>query len=174
MGGGQQAPMGISETLLALQTGIIFISVVVAWLTFRDAQKHTRYTSTINQITGQKSNERFIASYYAYRDMVNANFDFTNLLNIKDYKEKRRDVSYVLNHYEFIALCIKRKAFDERLYKELQGDNIIDMYHTAQGFIKAIWQKEKNTKTFEGLVWLIETKWCKEYENYKRGLKGTT
>ncbi|MDI9314196.1 MAG: DUF4760 domain-containing protein [Hydrotalea sp.] len=90
-------------------------------MSFKQSETLNKKNVTISQITYQKQDERYIEAYYTFRDLVNDNFLFEKLIDIKKYKKERRAVSYVLNYYEFISLCVRSKSFDEKIFKELQG-----------------------------------------------------
>ena len=52
--------------------------------------------------------------------------------------DERKDILKVLNTHEFIAVGVRMKAFDERVYKEMQCTNVLRLWSAARGFVQEI------------------------------------
>lgn len=151
-----------------IQTLIFLISAIVAWITLQAAQTNHRQANYI-KILQEKKTERFLTNYYIYRDLVNEQFDFSQLIK-KKYLDKRRAVSFILNHYELIAIGIKRKVFDKEICWKLEGENIIDMYRETSKFIDALRQQKGQETVYEELRKLVTEEWAKQYNDYHKKL----
>ncbi len=168
------------DRLIFIQNILLLFTAIGAYVSFRKSISDYKRSSSVNQII-QKNDKTFLEYYYQYRDLINQDFEFKKL-NDEEYQDEKKAVRHVLSHYEFVAICIKRRIFDESIFIDLAGDNIISIYHNSKDYIKELWQKEGWSEgsfkkrnwdkdigkiTYGSLYWLVEIKWKKSYQNYK-------
>lgn len=67
--------------------------------------------------------------------------EFLSLTNSEEDENKKDEIYYVLNRYEFIALGIRTGAFDEEMYKNLQCSNILKLWGHVKPLIELIRQE---------------------------------
>ena len=63
-----------------------------------------------------------------------------------------------LNHNEFVALAIKNRAMDERLYKEWRGTAIVNVWNSVSTYVHSRRTKIGQAKMYTELEWLAK-KW---------------
>lgn len=75
--------------------------------------------------------------------------------------DERKDILKVLNTQEFIAAGVRMKAFDEKVYKEMQCTNVLRLWSAAKGFITELRESDKRPTIFQDFERLA-TRWEKD------------
>ena len=119
-----------------LQTGAFFLSALAAVAVIYHNGAQARVRALIDLIVQQKMDEGLIDSTRkVYSLRVNGS-RLTDHLN--DDSAERKEILRVLNNQEFIAVGIRMKAFDEKVYKQMQCTNVLRLWDAAQGFIQEL------------------------------------
>ncbi len=138
-----------------IQTGAVFLSAVAAIFVIHHNGVLARRRSTIDHIIHQKSNEAILNAIHIVYRLHDDNVQFSQYLDKQDSDEFKA-ILKVLNNHEFIAVGIRRKAFEERIYKELQYSNFVKVYNSAAGIIAEIRKKQNSHTLFQEFEWLIK------------------
>jgi hypothetical protein len=87
----------------------------------------------------------------------------TSLTKYLDSMESNegRAIRLVLNNHEFICLGIRKKAFDEKLYKFMECSNFLKIWEAAAEIIQEIRVRENKYTYFQEFEWLAK-KWKKQ------------
>tara|TARA_R110002020_G_scaffold424811_1_gene634063 strand:- start:655 stop:1347 length:693 start_codon:yes stop_codon:yes gene_type:complete len=76
---------------------------------------------------------------------------------IQKNEKLKDDIHYVLNRYEFIALGIRRGAFDGELYKELNCSNFNKLWKFTKPLIMEIRNRQKIETIYQEIEWLYKS-----------------
>ncbi len=158
---------GISEGIRFLgeslgfwaQTASFTLSAIAAVIIIYHNGLLARRRATVDHIIHQKSDPDLLAAIdkvHRLRESEAALSGFVTNREGSEYKS----ILKVLNNYEFIALGIKRSAFDERIYKELQCSNFIKIWNSTSGLISEIRKTEQIETLFQEFEWLAK-RWKK-------------
>ena len=158
------------------------------WVQATVSSAAARKAHTVNTIMNQRNSELFITKndfvmkMFPRKKTVNPVFSefmldpgakkFQHAKFPEDYMQAARDLSYVLNYYEFIAVGVLNGDFDERLMKECFVGILVNLEKRAYLVIQAS-QKTQNAKIFESIVALVDrwgeqksmTTRCKDNQN---------
>lgn len=63
--------------------------------------------------------------------------------------DERKAILKILNNQEFISVGIRMKAFDERVYKEMQCTNVLRLWDASKGFIEEIRRERSKDTLFQ-------------------------
>lgn len=158
------------------------------WVQATISSAAARKAHTVNTIMNQRNSELFIhkndfvMKMFPRKKTINPVFSehmldphskkFQHAKFSEDYQQAARDLSYVLNYYEFIAVGVLNGDFDEHLMKECFVGILVSLEKRAYLVIQAS-QKIQNPKIFESIVTLVDrwgeqksmTTRCKENQN---------
>ncbi|MFJ2286275.1 DUF4760 domain-containing protein [Pseudomonas iridis] len=158
------------------------------WVQATVSSAAARKAHTVNTIMNQRNSELFITKndfvmkMFPRKKTINPVFSefmldpsakkFQHAKLPEDYMQAARDLSYVLNYYEFIAVGVLNGDFDERLMKECFVGILVNLEKRAYLVIQAS-QKTQNAKIFESIVMLVDrwgeqksmTTRCKDNQN---------
>lgn len=149
----QPTPFG--DTLLGfwIQTGAFIISAVGAVSVIWYNGLVARQRATVDLVLHQKSDKDLIAALSIVYEMNREEEKFTDHLpNLQS--DKGKAIRLVLNSHEFVALGIRRKAFDEKLYKEMQCSNFLKVWMACRGLVYEIRKQEAKETIFQEIEWL--------------------
>ncbi|ONH55834.1 hypothetical protein BLL36_06890 [Pseudomonas cedrina subsp. cedrina] len=140
------------------------------WVQATISSAAARKAHTINTIMNQRNSELFIQTndrltlvFPRKRTIPPVFTEYLQDINNKKFKDAKfpeeflqgaRDLSYVLNYYEFIAVGVLGGDFDERLMKECFVGIVIAVEKRAYLVIQSA--QKQNEKTFESLVALVD------------------
>lgn len=131
------------------------ILATVGWIyTARKSRMLMRRQHTFNALLQASFDERFQTSLDNIRDHIRAGC-FPDL-NLADNETLKRDVVFLLNHYEFLAAGIRLGDISEKLLKDSERGTIISLFKTSEPFILAVKDNRKRMTTFEHIEWLYE------------------
>ncbi|WP_155500253.1 MULTISPECIES: DUF4760 domain-containing protein [Pseudomonas] len=158
------------------------------WVQATISSAAARKAHTVNTIMNQRNSELFIQKndfvmkMFPRKKTINPVFNehmldphskkFQHAKFSEEYQQAARDLSYVLNYYEFIAVGVLNGDFDEHLMKECFVGILVSLEKRAYLVIQAS-QKIQNPKIFESIVALVDrwgeqksmTTRCKENQN---------
>ncbi len=135
-----------------VQTGAAFLSALAAIYVIHHNGKLAKQRALIDLIIQQKSDTELTAATQRVYHLHETGNHLSSLVG--DDSEDRRTLLKVLNNQEFIAVGIRLKAFDEKVYQQLQCSNVLKLWSATSGFIHEIRKIDgKNTlfQDFESL-----------------------
>ncbi len=114
-----------------VQTGAVLLSAIMAVLAILHNGRMARKRTTIDVLLQENQDKELIAAKFTVFNLArDANNSFVDIY-FKE-KEKQSDtykqITMLLNRYEFIAQSIHNKAFEEKIYKQMQYTNITRMW----------------------------------------------
>jgi hypothetical protein len=128
---------------------IAMISVSIAGVAFLYTRRANRRRATLDMVMKTLLDEGAQKQYRKFRDIVrkdkNADDSFKIIsLTEEDQldSEDRKTVLQQLNVYELMALGIRRKLFDEALYKRWYHNQFMTDYEGASDFISKLQEKK--------------------------------
>lgn len=137
-----------------VQTGALVLSALAAVAVIYFNGRQARKRATIDLMLHQKNNQQLLADTRKVWELAEQNGTFAALA--KDTKsEECSHILRVLNGYEFVALGIRKRAFDENIYKMSQFSNVMKVWKASDGFIREIRSREDKPTLFQELEWLI-------------------
>lgn len=142
---------------------IAALSASVAFGAFVQARKTTRRRATLDMVLKTFVDENGQKLYIDFKDvMQRVKSGQVDLMEFADPScppsADRQTVRAQLNEYELIALGIRRKLFDENLYKLWFQDQFQRDYRSLEGFICKV--REQRPSVFCECVWLYN-RWSK-------------
>lgn len=158
-----------------LQTFAIVVSALCAAAIIFHNGRTARRRATIDLIISQQKDSEFNKHYQVINKLINQ--DKTDLVcyaKSLDFEKSDTDESknttgvdeltsirFVLNRIEFIAQGIRKKAFEERIYKDLNYTNINHLWTAVHPLITEI-RRKKNCKTYYQEIEWLYGKWEKK------------
>jgi hypothetical protein len=149
----------------ALGAVIAAITAIVAFGAFIQARKVNRGRATLDMVLKTFVEEEGQERYNKFKDVMLRHADPDNPLDIMVFADPashptddRQILRSQLNEYELIALGIRRKLFDEKLYKLWFQDQFQRDYRSLEAFISTV--REQRPSVFCECVWLY-TRWSK-------------
>lgn len=140
------------------------------WVQATISSAAARKAHTVNTIMNQRNSELFIQKndnllhVFPRKKTIHPVFtEYLMDIHNKKYKDAKfpdeflqgaRDLSYVLNYYEFIAVGVINGDFDETLIKECFIGIIFALEKRAYLVIQSA--QKQNAKTFESIVELVD------------------
>lgn len=119
-----------------LQNVILVISAAVAILTIGITSVLERRRATVDLVRDQQKDEGLIKARKTVRSLLDASgkIDFDPILAQKD-SEQLNAILSVLNSFEFMAAGLHTKAFDEKTYKRLLFNTVVDQWSLFEDFV---------------------------------------
>lgn len=138
-----------------IQTGAFVLSALAAVAVIYFNGRQARKRATIDLMLHQKNNQQLLEDTRKVWELAEKSRTFASLA--KDTKsDECTCVLRVLNGYEFVALGIRKRAFDENIYKMSQFSNVMKIWEASDGFIREMRSIEKKPTLFQELEWLID------------------
>lgn len=138
-----------------IQTGAFVLSAIAAITIMYHNEKMAKRRATIDHIIFQKSNKELLTAIHSVYQLHENKTQLSSFIGKSETDEFKAILS-VLNNHEFVALGIRRKAFEEAIYKELQYSNFLKVHQSSAGFIAEL-RKNSGTQTlFQEFEWLIK------------------
>ncbi|KGQ46802.1 DUF4760 domain-containing protein [Gallibacterium anatis] len=147
-----------------VQTGAVLLSAIMAVLAILHNGRMARKRTTIDVLLQENQDKELIAAKFTVFNLArDANNSFVDIY-FKE-KEKQSDtykqITMLLNRYEFIAQSIHNKAFEEKIYKQMQYTNITRMWDRLCPLIYEIRQRQNASTFYQEFEWLA-TRWKKK------------
>jgi Domain of unknown function (DUF4760) len=121
------------------------VSVIVAFLVFTYTRRANRRRATLDMVMKTLLDEGAQKQYRRFREIVRKAqqpdecFKIASLAEIDQLdSEDRKSVLQQMNVYELMALGIRRKLFDESLYKRWYHNQFMTDYEGVADFVKKL------------------------------------
>lgn len=137
-----------------IQTGALVLSAIAAVIVIYLNGKQARKRATIDLMLHQKNNKQLLEDTRSVWDLATTKKTFAALAADTN-SEECSCILRVLNGYEFVAVGIRKRAFDEEIYKMSQYSNVMKIWKASDGFIRDIRAMEDKPTLFQELEWLI-------------------
>lgn len=138
-----------------IQTGAFILSAVAAVVVIYYNGRMARKRATIDLVLHQKSDKELIDALSAVYEMHRQESNlFEHLPTLQS--DEGKCIRLVLNSHEFVALGIRRRAFDEQLYKEMQCTNFLKAWEATRSLVYEIRRQQKSETIFQELEWLAK------------------
>lgn len=139
-----------------IQTGALFASafgaIFVIWHNGSVAKKR----ALIDLIIQHKADTKLVASIQTVLKLHEEGCHLSSLVG--NDGEERRAILHALNSHEFIAVGIRLKAFDEKVYKQMQCSNVVKLWSITSGFIHEIRKIDGRNTYFQDFE-LLAKRW---------------
>lgn len=142
-----------------VQTGAIFISTLAAVFVIYYNGILAKKRALIDLIIQQKSDEGLITAIQRVYHLHEAGNHLSSL--VESDTDDRKALLRVLNNQEFIAVGIRKGAFDGSVYKELQCSNVLKLWSATSGFVHEIRKIDGKNTLFQDFE-LLAKKWEKK------------
>lgn len=151
----------LGETLgFWIQTGAFVLSAMAAVLVIYVNGRLARQKATIDLILHQKRDMDLLESTRKVWSLAANNGTFATLAQDTS-SDDCKCILKVLNNHEFVALGIRKRAFNENIYKMSQCSNVMKVWNASDGFIREIRAKESKPTLFQEFEWLAN-RWDEE------------
>jgi len=154
---------GLKEAAPAMGAMVATLSAIVAFIAFSHTRTVARRRATLDMVLKTFVDEEGQARYIKFKETMQKHKD--GVIDILDFadpdcrpSEDRQTIRTQLNEYELIALGIRRKVFDESLYKLWFQDQFERDYRSLEGFIDRV--RGHRNSVFCECVWLY-TRWSR-------------
>lgn len=167
-----------------IQTLCIIISAIAAVFVLKNNAKLARRRATIDIIINLQNDCIYNECYKSVSDLISRDVCLVDYANNKqtaesaacgsvldeiyadnakiDEKAKEfSDIRFVLNRLEFIAQGIRRKAFEEDIYKDLECSNMLRLWKAVCPLVMEIRRKHSKDTYFQEIEWLAK-RWSKK------------
>jgi len=78
--------------------------------------------------------------------------------------ETALSLRYVLNHYEYISICIQSEIYDEEMLRKAMRRTVIRSYQHSKGYIDAMRELHQTKTLYQEFQWLAERWKVKEID----------
>lgn len=139
-----------------IQTGAFVLSALAAVGVIWHNGRESRRRATIDLIIELERDAEYNSRYESVSKLIKKN---ESLVNYADYLDKEHEeldnVRFVMNRLEFIAQGIRKKAFEEQIYKDLNYTNYLKLWNALKPLIMEIRRRNDNKQTyFQEMEWL--------------------
>ncbi|MDT0576783.1 DUF4760 domain-containing protein [Croceicoccus sp. F390] len=141
------------------------ISALVAFIAFWHARKVTRRRATLDMVLKTFVDEDGQSRYAAFKIIMHRYNGDSEQLDIMGFadpncppSDDRQTLRAQLNEYELISLGIRKRLFDEKLYKLWFQDQFQRDYRSLEKYINKV--REQRPSVFCECVWLYK-RWSK-------------
>lgn len=138
-----------------VQTAAFVLSAIAAVWVIKHNGTVARKRATVDLIIHQKSDQKLLDAIRTVYRLSEERVPCTRYLSDVASPEYQA-ILFTLNNHEFIALGIRQKAFEEKIYKELQYSNFVKLWDAAAGFVEEIRQQDKRDTLFQEFEWLAK------------------
>lgn len=147
-----------------VQTGAVILSALMAVLAILHNGRMTRKRTTIDVLLQENQDKQLIdAKFTVFNLATDKSNSFVQIYF--DEKGKQSDtykqITMLLNRYEFIAQSIRNRAFEEKIYKQMQYTNITRMWERVCPLVYEIRQRQNCPTFYQEFEWLAK-RWQKK------------
>lgn len=142
-----------------IQTGAFLLSALAAVLVILHNGSLAKKRALVDLIIQQKSDADLNECIRKVYELAEKGNHISQLVG-KD-SPNRRSVLKALNNHEFIAVGIRLKAFDEKVYKQLQYNNVVKMWSVTSGFVYELRKMDGKQTLFQDFETLAE-RWVRK------------
>ena len=116
-----------------IQTGAFFLSAIGAiWVIVHNGIV-AKKRAIVDLIIQQKSDAALNQAIQTVYSLAENGNHLSQMVGTDS--DNRRAILKALNNHEFIAVGIRLSAFDEKVYKQLQYNNVMKMWRVTSGFV---------------------------------------
>jgi hypothetical protein len=147
-----------------VQTGAVILSALMAVLAIRHNGRMARKRTTIDVLLQENEDEALREAKFAVFNMTNGkNGSFVEIYFKEKQKQtlKYKQITMLLNRYEFIAQSIRNKAFEEKIYKQMQYSSITTMWDRLCPLVHEIRLRQGSQTYYQEFEWLAK-RWKKK------------
>jgi hypothetical protein len=147
-----------------VQTGAVILSALMAILAVLHNGKMARKRTTIDVLLQENQDRGLVAAKFVVFNLArDPNNSFVDIYFKEKEKQtkKYKQITMLLNRYEFIAQSIKNKAFEEKIYKQMQYTNITRMWDRVCPLVYEIRQRQNSQTFYQEFEWLAK-RWKKK------------
>lgn len=132
---------------------ILLIGIVIALMSVVSAKAIARRKQTADVIFACRNDLKLAAGMkriIALHDASDANMRSFAKKDMIDSDESR-EILYVLNHFEYIAIGIDSGIYDEKMFKRASHGTIMGVYDRSRPFIEAIRVEQSRPTVYQEL-----------------------
>jgi len=137
-----------------IQTGAFVLSAAAAVAVIYFNGRQARKRATIDLMLHQRNNQQLLQDTKVVWALADKAKTFASLA-ANPNSEECTCIFRVLNGYEFVALGIRKRAFDENIYKMSQFSNVMKVWKASDGFIREVRSAENKPTLFQEIEWLV-------------------
>lgn len=133
-----------------IQTGAVCLTALFAAWAVISARQTTRKKNAADVIFNSRSDENLRNGIRTIRRLnLDPDIDISSLAysNTKN-PDDANSIAYVLNHYEYVAVGLKRKIYDEDILKDSNYTTLIHMYQFCKPYIESVRRINERTTTW--------------------------
>ncbi|CAM4019618.1 MULTISPECIES: DUF4760 domain-containing protein [Lelliottia] len=153
--------MALSPTTWQVISNVlVFGGICTAVLTIRYNVKMARKTQTATFLFESRKDNEYVESLHTLRRIRDSGKSFRSYVfpiagSLSDAETAEgRQIQYILNFYERVAVSIKAGIYEEDMIKQASYTTVLDTYETAEPLIKALREKLRSTLTYQEFEWL--------------------
>lgn len=152
-----------------IQTGAVVISALTAVAVIWHNGRAARRRATIDLIIELERDTEYKNKYASVSKLIQKNESLVNYAEyLNDNHDELDNVRFVMNRLEFIAQGIRKKAFEEKIYKDLNYSNYLKLWNALKPLIMEIRRRNDNKATyFQEMEWLACRWECKPIKKIK-------
>lgn len=115
----------------------VFAAIVIALLNIRNTRAIARLKATLDLIEKAESSEHYRTRHESFAAVRRANA-FAELDDPadEDARKRRFEIAEHLNHYELVAIGIRRKVLDDDMYRTWMAGPFVRDWNAAAGWIQ--------------------------------------
>lgn len=147
-----------------IQTGAVILSALMAVLAILHNGRMARKRTTIDVLLQENQDKVLVEAKFAVFNLArDQNQSFVELYFAEKEKQSQtyKQITMLLNRYEFIAQSIKNRAFEEKIYKQMQYTNITRMWDRVCPLVYEIRQRQNSQTFYQEFEWLAK-RWKKK------------
>jgi len=131
----------------------LLIGVLVAIVSVRTARQLARKKQAADVIFAIRNDKGLSDGFSRVTSLHDGN---DNMRKFADnmLSPEATEMRYVLNHFEYVSVCIQKGIFDEHLIKDCSYGTVIKLYKQALPFIEAVREKHARPTIWQELEWL--------------------
>ncbi len=146
-----------------IQTGAIVFSALIAAFAIWHNGKMARRRTTVDVLLQENKDEKLREAKFAVFNMANKETTFVKLYfeGKEEQTNEYKQITMLLNRYEFIAQSIHNGAFEDKIYKQMQYNNIVNMWNRLRPLVYEIRNLQKCDTHYQEFEKLVD-KWKKK------------
>lgn len=169
-------PFYLGETIgFWIQTGAITLSAIGAILVIIHNGRSAKRRATIDLIIAEQKDKEYNQKYSSVSKLINNKdsclVDYAKYLDGENEEHNElNNIRFVLNRLEFTARGIRKKIFEESIYKELKYTNFLKLWEAVEPLVMEIRRKKKTDTYYQEIEWLANRWKHKKIKKIKTGL----
>ncbi|MDG2957003.1 DUF4760 domain-containing protein [Bisgaard Taxon 10/6] len=147
-----------------IQTGAVVLSALMAVLAIHHNGRMARKRTTIDVLLQENQDVELREAKFAVFNLARDNENSFVVIYFQEKEqqsERYKQITMLLNRYEFIAQSIRNKAFEEKIYKQMQYTSITSMWDRLCPLVYEIRRKQNNKTFYQEFEWLAK-RWKKK------------